>query len=589
MPMRKLNIVHVTHEAVAKVGGIGAVLEGLLTSAPYDETVDRTILVCPLFGSDGPVDMRLGEEGEVLYSSLDNRCTGPYAGAFMHVQQHYHVEIVYGRRLLRDPLSGRQERPEVLLIDVGRMNQALVNDFKARLFHAFGVQSTRYEHSWDYEQYVRIAEPALAALRALGVLGPESDCVVVGHEYMGMPTALAARLHGDGFRTAYHAHETPTARKIVEEHPGHDTMFYNVLARAAEQNLTIADVFGDQSGYYRHSLAEASRHLDVTLAVGDHVVSELRSLSPQMKESNIKLAYNGIPASEVTLDEALASKERLQRYAEALLGDRPDYVFTHVTRMSVSKGLWRDVRVMSHVEQHLREMRKSAVLFVLSTELGGPRRREDILHMERWWDWPVAHREGAPDLSGGEALFYQAVQAFNARSRNCKIIFVNQFGWERALCGLRMPEDMHFRDVRAGSDVEFGQSIYEPFGIAQVEALSFGAICVMSSACGCRFFAERAAGPSGSPNIIVADYTAYHAHPDTIDGYKMIKREEREAFAEEVAERVAVRMIERLPKTREEKAECIRRGYELARRMSWDAVAREYFLPAMFEITRGRG
>ena len=44
---------------------------------------------------------------------------------------------------------------------------------------------------------------------------------------------------------------------------------------------------------------------------------------------------------------------------------------------------------------------------------------------------------------------------------------------------------MSFLDIRRGSDVEFGQSIYEPFGIAMLEPLTYGAICVISSVCGC--------------------------------------------------------------------------------------------------------
>ncbi|MGZ3605420.1 MAG: hypothetical protein ACXU9P_10770, partial [Thermodesulfobacteriota bacterium] len=32
------------------------------------------------------------------------------------------------------------------------------------------------------------------------------------------------------------------------------------------------------------------------------------------------------------------------------------------------------------------------------------------------------HRERDPDLSGGEALFYQGVQEFNARSRMIKVV-----------------------------------------------------------------------------------------------------------------------------------------------------------------------
>lgn len=580
------NIVHVTHEAVHKMGGIGTVLEGLLTSADYAAAVDRTLLLCPLFSRDGDVDARLGEGGDVQYSSLDGRVHHPLGPAFHQIQQVYHVEIVYGHRLLRDPLTGREQRPEVVLIDVHNTARAHVDALKSWLFSHFGIVSARYEESWDYEMYTRLARPGLDVAWALGMADGGADSVVISHEFMGMPTALAAKMHPEwGFKTAYHAHETPTARKIVEEHPGHDTMFYNVLRKASEQGLYLGDVFGDQSGYYRHALADASRHLDVTLAVGDLVVDELRSLSPQMAGSNIRLVYNGIPAYEISAEDAAASKRRLQDYAETLLGDRPDYVFTHVTRMALSKGLWRDVQVMGHVEKAFRQTGRTVVLFVLSTELGGPRRREDILHMERTTDWPVAHREGLPDLSGGEAAFYQDVQAFNARSRQCKIVFVNQFGFDRRSCGLRMPEDMQFVDIRRGSDVEFGQSIYEPFGIAQVEALSFGAICVMSSVCGCKCFTAKVAGDGGSPNLIVADYTAYDAEPNTIDGYRNIKREQREAFADKVAAEVARELVERLPNTPEEKAAYIRRGYALAHQMSWDVIARDYFLPALRSAT----
>lgn len=580
-----LNLVHVTHEAVVKIGGIGTVLEGLITSEDYDAAVDRTLLICPLFNSEGDVHTRLGPQSEVLYSSIDGRVSGPLAHAFHEIEHRFHVRIIYGRRLLRDSITHREARPEVALIGVGHAAMHEVNVFKKRLYDSFGIDSRRYEGSWDYEQYVRLAEPAMAVVRALGFDSGSQRCVVIGHEFMGMPTALCAKSHSEwGIKAAYHAHEVPTARKIVEEHPGHDTMFYPVLAKGAEQGLYLPDLFGDQSGYYRHALAEASRHLDVTFAVGDYVVRELEMLSPAMDRGKIKLVYNGIPATETTPEEAAQSKQKLQDYANILLGDRPDYIFTHVTRLTPSKGLWRDVRVMSHIESHFRELGKTAVLFVLSTEIGGPRRREDVLHMERHSNWPVAHREGLPDLTNGEALFYQDVQTFNARSRQCKIVFINQFGFDRLTCGQRMPEDMAFRDIRIGSDVEFGQSIYEPFGIAQVEALSFGSICVMSSACGSRFFAEKVAGPKGSPNVIVADYCSYHASPDTIDGYKNLKRDEREEFAEGVAEVVACEIVKRLPATMEDKAAFVRRGYQLASRMSWDVIARDYFLPAIRDI-----
>ena len=46
---QKPTVVHVTHEAAGKIGGIGAVLEGMFTSHAYNDQVGRTILVCPLF------------------------------------------------------------------------------------------------------------------------------------------------------------------------------------------------------------------------------------------------------------------------------------------------------------------------------------------------------------------------------------------------------------------------------------------------------------------------------------------------------------------------------------------------------------
>ena len=123
--------------------------------------------------------------------------------------------------------------------------------------------------------------------------------------------------------------------------------------------------------------------------------------------------------------------------------------------------------------------------------------------MERNWHWPVAHGEGDPDLSWGEAMFYPGVQYFNARSRNIKVVFVNQFGFERSVCGEKMPAEMQFMDIRRGSDVEFGQSIYEPFGIAQLEPLTFGAICVLTRVSGCAGFVDNVTEGEKVPNVLI--------------------------------------------------------------------------------------
>ncbi|MEE2831611.1 MAG: hypothetical protein VYD18_04545, partial [Candidatus Latescibacterota bacterium] len=59
--------VHVTHEAIYKVGGIGAVLSGLVTAVPYRQAIERTILVGPLV--DRHRAEPLGPDGTVLYDN----------------------------------------------------------------------------------------------------------------------------------------------------------------------------------------------------------------------------------------------------------------------------------------------------------------------------------------------------------------------------------------------------------------------------------------------------------------------------------------------------------------------------------------
>jgi hypothetical protein len=577
------TIVHVTHEIVGKIGGIGAVLQGFFTCNSYLEAVGRSILVGPLFSTEGPVSNRLGDNGEVLYSSVDGLIKTGYLEAFRNIENLYNVGIVYGRRTFVDEKTGVKSSPEVLLIDVTHADKNVVNDFKKRLFEQFGIRSNLYENLWEYEQYVRLAPAAIAALKAIGAA--KNSTTIISHEFMGMPTALAAILEPMcDFKTIFYAHEVATIRRIVENHPGHDTMFYNAMKLAHENKLYVDDVFGDQTSFFKHALVEASKHCDAICAVGDYVVSELRFLAPEFETADIDIVYNGIPAYQITLADKLKSKAKLQRYCETLLGYKPDFIFTHVTRLVQSKGLWRDLRVLYTIEKEFRTQGKTGVLLILSTEVT-QRRSSDIYKMESTYNWPVAHREGAPDLSGGEAAFYTAVQEFNAKSKNIKIIFVNQFGFNQADCGQRMPNDMEFMDIRRGSDVEFGQSIYEPFGIAQLEPLTFGGICVVSSVCGCAGFVADIAGAEGAKNIVIADYTRLNSHgPNSIEDLLKIDDSVRKHIEQNVSERVAMQVCSRLAKSESETEDMIKTGYSLAKNMSWDAVVKNYLLPSLQKV-----
>jgi hypothetical protein len=581
--------VHVTHEAIQKIGGIGAVLQGLFTSPNYLDSIHRNILVGPFWPMDTTGEQRLGPNGEVLYSSLDQLYRSPLASHFRAIEQQFGVGIVYGRRKFVDKATGAVSTPEVLLIDVSRFDEKKIAEFKYELWKRFGIESSKYDNIWDYEQYLRLAPPTIAALHALGATGSSDPCVILAHEYMGVPTALAAIMEGDraNFRTIFYAHEVATMRRIVEGHPGHDTMFYNVMRAAMSQGLYVEDVFGSQSGYYKHALVRATRFCDLVFCVGDYVQKEIRFLGPDFVHVDSQIAYNGVPCWKISVEEKAASRQKLRSYCNNLLGYEPDYIFTHVTRLVPSKGLWRDMRVLEHMEKILRQRNESAVLFTLSTEVPS-RRADDIRRMEQHYHWPVVHREGLPDLSHGEAVFYQAVQEFNARARNIKVVFTNQFGWEQRVCGLRMPASMEFMDIRKGSDAEFGQSIYEPFGIAQVEPISFGGICVFSNVCGCAGFVDKVTGGQPTPNVLVADYTEL-SRPDLRPEQLMsIGQPQRDEIENVVAERTAKELLNRLPRTPEEFEQSIARGYDLASHMSWDAVARDYVLPGILRAAKAQ-
>lgn len=317
----RLTIAHVTHEAVEHLGGIGTVLQGMISSPVYQEQVGRTILVGPTNAHWGSSpEGRLGADGKVLYSSADHVDTVDLGHRFHPIEWAFDVDIIYGTRQFNNKQEGRVGEGEILLIDVHRMNPARLAVFKHRLWQAFGIDSTQYENSWDFEEYMRLAEPAYFGLMAL--LRPEElPAVLISHEFMGMPTALQAILEGrKHFRTIFHAHECGTARRLVEDHPGHDTMFYNILEQAMSKGMFVEDVFGSLEKIPRHALISKAELCDGVVAVGDKTKDELHFLSRTFKEKSVELVYNGVPAMAVSMAEKLGARKMLQKYSHALLG-----------------------------------------------------------------------------------------------------------------------------------------------------------------------------------------------------------------------------------------------------------------------------
>lgn len=608
-----LTLAHVTHEAVEHIGGIGTVLEGMMTSPVYQAAVGRSILVGPLWGAENkrPEDL-LGPHGTVHYAGRGGIDTAGLGLKLRPVEWAFNVGIVYGTRTYAPPGQGRTGQSEVLLIDVrGDFDAKRLATFKLRLWERFGIDSARYDAAWDYEEYVRLAEPATYALRAL-LRDDELPCVLFAHEFMGMPAALSAILenesvqHGndtaegdtDGrrknnpadptdrpFRTVFHAHECATARDLVEHHPGHDTMFYNVLDQARAAGQFVEDVFPGRDEKLRHALISRSHHCDGIAAVGDRTADELHFLNAELDAHTIDLVYNGIPAHHVSPAQKKRSRAMLLDYAETLYGDvlgRPDVLLTHVTRPVVSKGMWRDVQVCERLDEHLAQANRTGVLFWL-TSAGGVRSEDDIRAMEQSYGWPRHHRDGFPDLVGPELDLHALAEQFNAARRHLQIVLVNQFGWSPQRIGTRLPAGMHMDDFRHATDAEFGMATYEPFGISPLEPLGAGAVCVISNVCGCAGFVEQITAGKPTDNVLVADYTRLPA-PMTPDELLAMTAQQRGEVEAAESRCVADELFRRLPTTDTQRDALLATGQQLADRMGWDSVLAQTLLPMLGRI-----
>ena len=160
---------------------------------------------------------------------------------------------------------------------------------------------------------------------------------------------------------------------------------------------------------------------------GDSTLDELRFMG--FEAQAIDLVYNGIPSVQISYAEKLQSRTRLRDYAQNLLGYEPDVVMTHVTRPVISKGLWRDLLVLTHLDKLLEDKGQTGVFFVLTTA-AEQRSSQDVERMESEYGWPVEHRIGLPDLVSNEVEIWQDMEAFNRKSVAIQAVLVNQFGWE---------------------------------------------------------------------------------------------------------------------------------------------------------------
>ncbi|MCP4455839.1 MAG: hypothetical protein GY809_30640 [Planctomycetes bacterium] len=553
-------------------------LEGWLTSEAYHDSIERSILVAPLLTSQNTRYDRLGPEGEILYSTPDSINKTELGPVFSEIEAHLKIQLVYGFQTFVHPVTGASTQIETLLLGVQRMSRPIVNDFKRELYEDCGIQSHQFEHFWQYEQSIRLAPATLAALEALNAV--DDMTTVISHNYTGIPTLLCAMqkpfCH---VTTVFCAHEVPPARDIVEGHPGHDTMFYNVMEQAQREDLYIDEVFGEACHTFQNTLIQATSHCHRILAVGHNVAQEMSFLGPDLQSRTMDIMYEGLSPKHINLTERRHARGKLKAYCEELLSYTPDWIFSHVAKHIKSKALWRDLRVLSALDREFQNTGQTGVMYMLCTD-AARRPARDILQMEANYGWPVAHREGLPDLVGDEIPFFDAVQTFNARARNIKILFINQDGFDSQTCGQRMPTGMAPADLYQGTDVEFCLSLYEPSGSAQLEPLAYGGLCVLNRICGCTELVDTM-GESTTQNVLIADFTTVSDDHPTVESALRISQSQRDKLEQTICRDLAQRILDRLPVTEIQSQTLLEAGSRLAAQMQWDTIIRNHLHPVL--------
>jgi glycosyltransferase involved in cell wall biosynthesis len=576
--------VHITHEAVQKIGGIGSVIAGLLTSGSYNNFFDRDLLYGPLFNTEGTASSRLGKDGVVLYSGIDNYDTEKYAHIFSPIERKYNIGIVYGKRIIANETNPNNFcESETILVHINNMRTDLIDKFKFVLWENFKIQSDRYD-DWDYEQYLRIAVPYTEILSAL--TSKDDELTHFSHEYMGMASVLKVVAERDknkkkNDKTVFYAHEVSTARSIVENHPGHDISFYGVLGHKEAEGRSMEELYGDKSGFYRNELVKRTEHIDHIFAVSDIIAKEIKFLNPVINEKKISVVYNGVSLKKITPETKNQSREILQKYCKTLLNYTPDTIFTHVTRLVSSKGLWRDIQLLEKLDDMFTERSMTGFYVLLSTLIGTGRPASDVTRMEKEYGWPILHREGWPDLVGMESDVYSSFSYFNAKSKSIKAVFINQFGFNRHNTGNRVPENAQWIDLRIGSDVELGMSIYEPFGIAQIETVQFGGLAVLSDACGCCGL-MKAKYSSNPDSYHIIDFTKNNKKRSVRELLELDK-ETRIGMEKDAIKRDAVSIFEKIVRINDKNTlnDHVKKSQKLAFEIDWDHIVSKNIIPVL--------
>ncbi|MEJ5272961.1 MAG: hypothetical protein WH035_02420 [Spirochaetota bacterium] len=583
--------IHITHEAVQKIGGIGSVINGVCTADNYKQFFNRTLLYGPAFSTSADVFSKLGRGGQVLYSNQDSFDKDSYHTIFSPIIEKYAVDIIYGIRTLASEYNiNKVNEVEVLLVNVQNMKNSQVDIFKYILWERYGIQSDRFTE-WDYEQYIRIGACYFDLINAL--YGQSYEYYHFSHEYMGIPSVLKVISEIDlqglkNHKSIFWAHEVSPARSVVENYKGHDISFYNILRLSEKNYISMESIYPEILESYRTQLVKRTVVFDYIFAVSNLVASEYKFLNPQVKDEKIKIIYNGISFQSIDWDKKKESREKLRKYIESIFNFNFDVLFTHVTRLVLSKGIWRDFAILEKLDDIFHSNGLKGAYILLSTLIGTGRNSSEIHRMEKEYGWPALHRKGWPDCVGYEEEIYDLIQLFNAKSKSIKALFINQFGFDTRTCGDRVPLGTSLLDLRIASDAELGYSIYEPFGISQIETIPYGGFSFLSRACGSSYLFDEIYKDMKEKPYHVIDFSnienikteqVYNIlnSNDKINSYKNLDENNRRLIEESLFNLYTKEIFDILPKTDSKRKENLENISYKAINFSWESRLKDMF------------
>jgi len=204
--------------------------------------------------------------------------------------------------------------------------------------------------------------------------------------WVSVPAFLFLKKKRENERLFFYAHEVSTARVVVEGHQGHDISFYNILKSDLQEHISLEERFGSKKHNSRNELIKYAKHFDKIFAVGDWVKKEFQYLVPDVDSSIIDITYNGIPVNRVEFNDKLKSRQKIQTYCENLFNFIPDVIMTHVSRLVISKGLWRDISMLEYLDNYFHENHIKGFFIILSSLIGPGRPDSDFLKWKRNMD-----------------------------------------------------------------------------------------------------------------------------------------------------------------------------------------------------------